>query len=488
MKLIILTAEPENFVPVELVKNATAEGHSAEIINIDRTYLYEATEDAAVMVIPKPTEDKEQPAPYKLEGDVCIPRLSEHNLEFKLGLLKRLVNQGIKLLNSPESMELCNDKLQTQIILNSNGIKTPSSTLIASSDGLLPTLTQLEDQGKLNFPIIIKTLRGTHGIGVMKADSKSSLVSIAQVLLKKGMHFMLQDFIKHEDSKRMIMLGKSVLAANTRSQPKDKDEFRTNSHLGSTTEKLEVSQEEIELGQKIVELFGCNFCAIDYIVVDGKFIVLEVNGSPGLEAIQKDWEGEKNLPLEVVRFCATFTEPTTPEVVSNAEPVVEPEQTAEPSTEPSTEPEQTAEPSTEQTPDAVNETEHLIIKRIIEDGITARVDTGAKYSSLHATDIQESDNYVSFKRGDSTYRVPVRRMIKVRNANGKTRRPIVAFDVVVKGVSLTNVEFTLNDRADMTYEALIGRDMLIQLGMPVRVSAVDGLERTDLRTGEVEEE
>jgi hypothetical protein len=95
------------------------------------------------------------------------------------------------------------------------------------------------------------------------------------------------------------MLGDKVLASNKKSN-EDAD-FRTNSHLGSTTEKHEPNEKEIAICKTISSGFKCNFCAIDYLLVNDEVIVLEVNGSPGLEYIQKDYP-DRNLTDEIVKY------------------------------------------------------------------------------------------------------------------------------------------------------------------------------------------
>lgn len=485
MKLLIITAEPKNFVPLELEKHAKEQGHEVQIVDITKTALIEqsTTKDVVSKVVFQPChEEGEEPKLIQLEAPfVCIPRLNEHDLEYKLGVLRRLELHGGCLLNSAESMALCNDKLGSQVVLNNSGVRTPWSMAVGSVDMLEPALQLAEADGNLKFPMIVKTLRGTHGIGVMKVDSRSSLVSVAQAFIAHGAQIMLQEFIEHDKSARIIMIGEQMLAANLRMQPKEKDEFRTNSHLGSTTQKYEPSEEELAIGRKIVDLFGCRFCAIDYIMVGDEIIVLEVNGSPGLEAIQKDWEGERELAKLVVEYCATLD-------CGNVQaPTVQDDTTAEVE-----EPEVTVAPEApvSQADQPLADVEKLSIIRLTTGDIDARVDTGAAYSSLHVDKVEELNDWIRFTRGEITYKVPIDRQIKIRNAHGKNRRPVIKLDVMFRGNRFNQVEFTITDRAGMKYEALIGRNLLKMIGLPVMVYNDDGsqLTATDPSDIEIEEE
>lgn len=484
-KLIIFTAEPSNFVPVELKKAAEGLGIESEIVDVTKTVLIEdlsgtsaenfSLNSRAYLV---KAEEGSEPKLSEIKIDAqtfIIPRLNEYHTEIKLGILKRFQMLGATLINTPESMELCNDKLMTQVVLNSAGIRTPYSVMIQGLDEIEPVVNILEKDEKIKYPFVIKTLRGTHGIGVMKVDSRSSLVSVAQTLSKEQHDFMLQEFCKHERSARIIMIGDKMLAANLRGQPKEKDEFRTNSHLGSETEKYEPSEEELAVARKIVELFGCNFCAIDYLITEAKeIIVLEVNGSPGLENIQKNWP-DKDLAKAVVEYV---TGVAVPNAVQTTDPaIVQATDQVEPTVEP------------ELIPDnAINELEQCLINRIMSEPVECRVDTGAKYCSLHVDSISEEGEFVKFKRGDVTYRVRTHKHVKIRQANmGESiRRPIVKLDVTVRGICAQQVEFTLFNRAHMKYEVLIGRNALQKLGLPVIINK-DQAPSEDSERYEVEE-
>ena len=466
-KLIIFTAEPSNFVPVELKKAAEGLGIESEIVDVTKTVLiedlsgtsaenYSLNSKAYLVHVEEGSEPKLNPIEIDAQTFV-IPRLNEYHTEIKLGILKRFQMLGATLMNTPESMELCNDKLMTQVVLNSAGIRTPYSVMIQGLDEIEPVVNILEKSEKITYPFVIKTLRGTHGIGVMKVDSRSSLVSVAQTLSKEQHDFMLQEFCKHDRSARIIMVGDQMLAANLRGQPKEKDEFRTNSHLGSETEKYEPSEEELAVARKIVELFGCNFCAIDYLLTDAKeIIVLEVNGSPGLENIQKNWP-DKDLAKTVVEYLVGKQQaPAVPNATGPVDPV--PEVTPD---VPDTIPE-----------NAINEIEPCVINRLMAEPVEARVDTGAKYCSLHVDNISEEGEFVKFTRGDVTYRVRVFKHVKIRHANvgESVRRPVVKLDMTVRGIKADQVEFTLINRSHMKFEVLIGRNALQKLGLPVLVN------------------
>jgi len=469
-RIYICTAEPSNFVPKELKRAGEALGLETKIIDLTHVVLVEGMgddgpESALYCVHPADKEDKtSKPEIKKLEicGEtMVISRLNEYHLDVKLSILKRMESCGAQMLNTPESMALCNDKLMTHVILNNAGIKSPYSFSMTNVDDIETTVDWLEKEGKLKYPIIIKTLRGTHGIGVMKLDSRASLVSVAQTMQKENLDFIVQEFMEHEQSARMIMIGDKLLAANLRGQPKDKNEFRTNAHLGSETEPYNPSEDEVALGCRIVELFGSKFCAIDYLIKDNEngnkeFVILEVNGSPGLENIQSNWP-DRDLASDVVKGACGETQAQPAAIVVSPGADV---------------PELAVSTASSELPsEVVQEVEPVTIHRVFTDPIEARVDTGAKYSSIHADWLTFDENWTKFRRGDVTYKVNTDRIIKIKNVHGgeSTKRAMIRLDITIKDKRLNGVEFTVNDRGHMKYEVLIGRNILELLGMPVLV-------------------
>jgi ribosomal protein S6--L-glutamate ligase len=492
MKIVIITAEEGNFVPVELAKHAKELGHEVEIANILNAILVEQSfsRNETANVLFKLTKGEDETKENKLEPIslpfVCIPRLNEHDLDYKLNVFERLETLGAIMLNSAKSMELCNNKLHAQVVLNNAGIHTPWSMAIGSLDIMDDALNYAEEQGHLKFPIILKTLRGAHGIGVMKIDSRASLVSVIQVLVSQGKQVMVQEFISHEKSARIVMLGNEMLAANIRTmQPKakEKGEFRTNSHLGAKTSKHDPSEEEMAIARKITESFGCRFCAIDYIITDDGIIVLEVNGSPGLEAIQQDWLGERDLAKMVVEYCASLVQDDNSigkANTTNVNSFIKMDDLLAASTRAQEDPvnatllAKAKEDSATNPLRPLSDIEPIQVMRLMDTCVRGRVDTGATFCSLHADKVEDLEDWIKFTRGDITYKVPVDRHMKIKNAHGATHRAIIKLDVTVRDKRYNQIEFTIIDRSGMNYEVLIGRNLLKEIGLPVMIYKEDG--------------
>ncbi len=102
--------------------------------------------------------------------------------------------------------------------------------------------------------------------------------------------------------------------------------------------------------------------------------------------------------------------------------------------------------------------------------VTAKLDTGAKTSSVHARSVehftQQGKEWVRFRfqaeRGDSTITLerPLVRtaVIKERQSNSSTRDVVMLS--ICKNGRVYETEFTLNDRSNFNYPILLGRSFL----------------------------
>lgn len=479
--LIILTAEPKNWAPKQLEVKAKEAGFKVEVINPDKCYISLAGDDYI-------SHDG-----TKFDGaDICIPRLSEDNLEYKVAILNHLEKMGVKVINTGKAMRYASNKVESQILLNNAGIKTPATAMFTSE-------AQLENAVKAigsKFPVIIKTIYGTHGIGVIRADSNASLVSIAQQLLKMNTQFILQEFIDHEESGRILLLDGKPLACVMRTIPKG--DFRSNAHQGAELKVHEPSEKELETCKKAAKTLGITLAAVDYIVIDDEIILLEVNGSPGFEAMQKVVT-DLDIGAAIINYCVELTEdanklntdnPPSPEEIEKGEnDGVEAGHQDE-------EEEEEEKPSTDNAEKADNEEEEeeedehvqdvpthnpaedqiigtvtsIIIKHFNDEkAIEARVDTGANLSSINGENIKIDGSTVRFKFNDATYKFNLLRTTKIKQANNDEldERPVIRVDLVINGQTLRNTEITINERGHMKYDMLLGRQTLAQAGVLV---------------------
>jgi hypothetical protein len=95
--------------------------------------------------------------------------------------------------------------------------------------------------------------------------------------------------------------------------------------------------------------------------------------------------------------------------------------------------------------------------------LPARIDTGARLSSLDARDLSVQNNIAEFmldkRYGGLRLRLPVVDWVEVRSSAGVEKRPVVEVGICL-GPKLIRTAATLSDRSHMIYPFLVGRNVL----------------------------
>ena len=172
-----------------------------------------------------------------------------------------------------------------------NGINTPKTALVNNEKSILDAHKRIG--GK--FPVIIKTLTGTQGIGVSKVENMESMMSVIQSLWKFDAHLLIQEFLEIKFDVRTVVLNGRIIASTKRIKPKK--DFRSNRHMGAETEAYILSKNEKKIIIASARATGAYMVGVDHAIHDGKIYVLECNGSPGLGSQFQNYDITK-IPQE----------------------------------------------------------------------------------------------------------------------------------------------------------------------------------------------
>lgn len=124
------------------------------------------------------------------------------------------------------------------------------------------------------------------------------------------------------------------------------------------------------------------------------------------------------------------------------------------------------------TPVAVGWREHVALPELCESPIKAKIDTGARTSSLHAFDLKiaghdgvlmatfEIHPVQRSKRSAVKVSCPVTKFVKVRSSSGHVdTRPVVRTPIELAGYRY-KIDITLTSRDEMGYRMLVGRSAI----------------------------
>jgi ribosomal protein S6--L-glutamate ligase len=223
-----------------------------------------------------------------VEGyDAIIPRIANSMTKYGTTIMRQLELQGMYSVNSALAISRSRDKLRSTQILARAGVDIPRTVVSRNAsdiDGMLDSLG--------GVPVIIKLASGTHGNGVVLAETKKAAKSVLQAFYlqnEDGTNVMVQEFIKESagtDIRAFVVGGRVVASMQRRSLD---DDFRSNLHKGGEGTVIKLTDEERKIAIRAANAMGLKVCGVDMMRSNRGPLVLEVNASPGfgIEKITK---------------------------------------------------------------------------------------------------------------------------------------------------------------------------------------------------------
>jgi ribosomal protein S6--L-glutamate ligase len=268
MKIAILSKGPGNYTTKRLKEEARKRGHKVKVISYTKCYV---------------KIEKSNPV-VRYEGadltgfDAIIPRIAQRYTRYGTAIVRQFEMQGIYTTASSIAIQRSRDKLRTMQLLARSGVGIPK-TLIASETSSFDDL--IEQVG--GAPLIIKVARGTHGNGVVLAETSKAAKAVMQAFYVENVNFLIQEFIKESAGTdiRAIVVGNRVVAGIQR-QSLD-DDFRSNTHQGGVGKIIKLSDEERSTAVKAAKSMGLPVCAVDMMRSNSGPLVLEVNSSGSIK-------------------------------------------------------------------------------------------------------------------------------------------------------------------------------------------------------------
>ncbi len=271
MKIVILARNPKLYTHRRLVEVAEQRGHEIRIINTLRCYMNITSHRPEIRY-----------AGEKLEHfDAVIPRVGASITFYGLAVLRQFEMMGVYPLNESVAIGRSRDKLRALQLFARKGIGLPVTGFAHSPDD---TQDLIRIAG--GAPLVLKLLEGTHGKGVVLAETHNAAASMIDSFRGLKAHFLAQEFIKEAGGSdiRCLVIGDKVVASMMR-QGKE-GEFRSNLHRGGTASTIRITPEERSTAVRAARTLGLNVAGVDLLRSNHGPVVMEVNSSPGLEGIE----------------------------------------------------------------------------------------------------------------------------------------------------------------------------------------------------------
>ncbi|HEY1085658.1 MAG TPA: RimK family alpha-L-glutamate ligase [Candidatus Saccharimonadales bacterium] len=268
MKIAILSNGPANYTTKRLKEEAKKRGHEVKIIKYKDAYTAVNTNDNVVR--------------YKGESlehfDAIIPRIAQSYTKYGTAIVRQFEAQGSFTTAGSLAINRSRDKLRAYQVLAKAGVGIPK-TVFARESASFDDIVELAG----GTPLIIKVARGTHGNGVVLAETPKAAQAVMQAFYVEGVNFLVQEFVKESagtDIRALVVGGRVV--ASVKRQSLDGD-FRSNTHQGGEGIAVKLTDDERKVAIKAAKAMGLPICGVDMMRSARGPLVLEVNSSASIK-------------------------------------------------------------------------------------------------------------------------------------------------------------------------------------------------------------
>jgi ribosomal protein S6--L-glutamate ligase len=437
--------DPKENTTADLIQKACKKkGIKCIIVNTKSTIITQKDEEKNTLTVYN-YDGKNGEHTFVGRDTVCMVRGGALEDEAGLSLISSFQNSQAFMINTRAAMLTCDNKLTTALLFEKFGLPTPRTAFVSNENNIKTALDMVG--GK--FPVILKTLTGTQGVGVIKIESYEGLVATVQAMWKLDAELLIQEYMPSDFDVRTFVVDNKIFASTKRVH--SSYDFRSNTHRGAEAEPYKLSDEEMEMVLKAARLSRAYMVGVDHIIFKNKPYLLEINGSPGSGA---DYEGY-----------------SYEDYYSDAEPSGRID----------------GETMMSNVIDWIKERKHWDRQSLIECGwletadldevgkVRVKFDTGngSKACALHADEILESKGkIVKWKYEGKTFTKPRfgKSEIYRANADGEEPsevRPTVLMDITFNGATYKDIEVGIDSRPRSASDLLVNRDLMRLMNVSV---------------------
>jgi glutathione synthase/RimK-type ligase-like ATP-grasp enzyme len=206
--------------------------------------------------------------------------VNHHTFRFS----KKATSLGLVVIDDPDSILKCTNKVYLNELLNANKILTPKSIVLTEEN-----CDTIKD--KMSFPFILKQPDGAFSKGVFKINSLEEFRNTRQRMFEKSDLLIAQEFLPTPFDWRVGIIDGQVLyvckyfmasehwqIVNWNKQDKTREGEVQSIPADQAPSGL------LKTALRATSLIGKGLYGVDMKEVDGKFYVIEVNDNPNIDA------------------------------------------------------------------------------------------------------------------------------------------------------------------------------------------------------------
>jgi len=216
--------------------------------------------------------------------EFILVKTGDSSTYYDLSVMRHMLRVGVSVFNNPYAIEHVKDKLHTQQILASSNLPVPKTMLVKHPINIDAV------EKNLGFPVVIKTLSGSLGSGVLLAETREKLVDFFEFVetMKPSSNIILQQFIGDSDEiadLRVFVVGGRIIGCMKRIG--EDGSFKTNISRGARGERFNPTPEIEWLSIEVTKALGLDISGVDLLFDGESFKVCEANTSPQFKGLEK---------------------------------------------------------------------------------------------------------------------------------------------------------------------------------------------------------
>ena len=209
-----------------------------------------------------------------------IPSGSLEQIIYRVDALHWLEERGIPVVNSPRAIERAVDKFYTSALLQEAGLPTIDTVVCERAAEAMAAVREFGD-------VVIKPIFGSMGNGLVRVSDPDVAFRVVKALETTRAVFYVQRAVDHGGRDyRLLVVGGRVLAAIERRAAAG--DWRSNVARGAEAVSFDPPADWRGLAVGAAAAIGADYAGVDLLRDrDGRVYVLEVNGIPGWEGLQR---------------------------------------------------------------------------------------------------------------------------------------------------------------------------------------------------------
>jgi len=235
------------------------------------------------------------------DSDVCFlrsfgPGTCEQTTR-RISMVEHMELSGIRVVNPCYAFRRARDKYATQYTLARAGL--PIAETFTTEDTEMAYGWSRELGTSVYKPIL-----GSMGKGSLKFDDPDLAYNAWRMLSRLGQPLIVQEYLRNpgRDIRVFVVGGEAIGSAYKYGAA---GEWKTNVARGGRMVDEPVPNEIIELGVRATDAIGLDYAGVDIIESERGPVILEVNGSPGWQALKV--ATRVDVAGQIVKFAATQT-------------------------------------------------------------------------------------------------------------------------------------------------------------------------------------